>query len=99
MYIRWRMLSRNLTLGVAMALKPNEEFSESFRELAPFDAVSESFDRMVALVDRRERACKSMQPCPSCGTEQVQLLCWFGEHPQWRCRKCGERWESEECLN
>lgn len=58
-----------------------------------------SFEAMVALVDRRERAAKQVKPCPSCGTVQVQLTSWFGRFAQWRCRHCGEVWEGEKPLD
>ena len=45
----------------------------------------------IAMADRRELYCKSMKPCPACGTNQVQLVDWTVT-AEWKCRKCRHKW-------
>ena len=45
----------------------------------------------ITLADKRADYCRRMEPCPSCGTEQVQLVDWiYGA--EWKCRKCRHEW-------
>ncbi len=50
-----------------------------------------SLKRSLELADKRDNACKSMKPCPECGTEQVQLTSWI-DSIQWKCRHCKFEW-------
>lgn len=56
------------------------------------------FDRMMAIIKRREKAVKAVHPCPKCGSEQVQLFCWFEAHPRYKCRVCKHPWRGETVL-
>lgn len=51
--------------------------------------------KMVALSDRRIAAGKNAKHCPTCDTEQVQLVDWFGEVNRWKCRRCKAKWNTD----
>ena len=36
---------------------------------------------------RREKLCKVPPRCPICLTDQVQLIDWFSDVAEWKCRK------------
>jgi len=55
------------------------------------DAVTSQW---LALADRRELVCKTAPKCPECGTKQVQLIHYFEVIIGWKCRWCGERFET-----
>ena len=51
------------------------------------------WDAALALAEKREVWCKSMKPCPECGTKQVQLQDWIDDEPDWKCRHCNHKWK------
>lgn len=48
-------------------------------------------EEMARIADHRETACKAVQPCKSCGSEQVQLTFWLTDTCRVKCRHCGYR--------
>lgn len=55
-----------------------------------------AWDAIMAMVERRERASKSVPNCPKCGTEQVQLVHWQTSNLRYKCRRCKHRFNREE---
>ncbi|BBC78138.1 hypothetical protein KNT65_gp090 [Escherichia phage EcS1] len=49
----------------------------------------------IAMVDRREAACKQVTPCPKCGTMQVQLVDWSTPVLKMKCRECHHKFVKE----
>ena len=43
--------------------------------------------KALALADKREAICKHSPLCPSCSSEQVQLVTWI-DTVGWKCRVC-----------
>lgn len=51
------------------------------------------YDKMMELVNRREKACKLRPVCPKCQTEQVQIIDWYTAKVKFKCRHCKHRFE------
>ena len=51
------------------------------------------YARMIEIVERREQASKNAPVCPSCNSEQVQLIGWFKYPLQFKCRVCRDKFE------
>lgn len=51
------------------------------------------YARMIEIVERREQASKKAPICPSCNSEQVQLIGWFKSPVQFKCRRCRHKFE------
>lgn len=47
----------------------------------------------LQMVERRERAAKQVEPCPKCGTIQVQLTDWTTDNMKMKCRRCKHKFE------
>lgn len=47
----------------------------------------------LEMVDRRERAAKQVEPCPKCGTIQVQMIDWSTDIIKMKCRSCKHKFE------
>lgn len=51
------------------------------------------YDKMMELVNRREKACKIQPACPQCSTKQVQIIDWYTAKVKFKCRHCKCRFE------
>ncbi|QEG09466.1 hypothetical protein CPT_MyoSmar_017 [Serratia phage MyoSmar] len=51
------------------------------------------YDKMMELVNRREKACKIQPACPQCSTKQVQIIDWYTAKVKFKCRQCKCRFE------
>ncbi|QBQ72397.1 hypothetical protein CPT_MTx_091 [Serratia phage MTx] len=51
------------------------------------------YDKMMELVNRREKACKIQPACPQCSTKQVQIIDWYTSKVKFKCRHCKCRFE------
>lgn len=49
----------------------------------------------LELSDRREKLCRLKPCCPSCGRNQVQLVNYFVNPSQWKCRECKTKFTLE----
>ncbi len=78
------------------ALERLKEWSEQEGSPVLHDLIDEIEDEMKRshiglLIERdfcRQQKVRAMEPyCPSCGTQQVQIMRW-DEPAEWRCRSC-----------
>lgn len=51
------------------------------------DKVKEAIKGAEESAIHREKLCKASPRCPTCLTDQVQLVDWSSEVAEWRCRK------------
>lgn len=47
-----------------------------------------SDEELIRMAERREAVKRLDRTCPSCGSEQVQLVSWYTDDIKLRCRKC-----------
>lgn len=43
--------------------------------------------------ERRAWSVKNVRACPACGTEQIQIISYFTDVFQYKCRKCKHKFE------
>ncbi|UGO50105.1 putative thioredoxin [Morganella phage vB_MmoM_Rgz1] len=60
--------------------------------LKPTDYIP-NWPEVITMVQRREDVSKRIPRCPECASEQVQLVSWYTDQLQCKCRCCNHKFD------